>query len=143
VKLITDGDIFGAIATAWPEAGVDLLFGIGGTPEGVIAATALKCMGGEMQAQLWPQSEEERALALANGYDVDAVLTTGDLVRGDDAFFAATGVTDGELLRGVRFTPRGAHTQSLVMRSRSGTVRLVDAHHRLDKLADFAAIDYE
>jgi fructose-1,6-bisphosphatase II len=143
VKLISDGDIFGAIATGWPEAGVDVLFGIGGTPEGVIAAAALKCMGGEIQAQLWPQTEEERALATAQGYDVDAVLTTDDLVRGDDAFFAATGITDGELLRGVRFSPRGANTQSLVMRSRSGTVRLVDAHHRLDKLADFAAVDYE
>ena len=143
VKLISDGDIFGAIAAAWPEAGVDVLFGIGGTPEGVIAAAALKCMGGEIQAQLWPQTDEERALATANGYDVDAVLTTEDLVRGDDAFFAATGITDGELLRGVRFSPRGAHTQSLVMRSRSGTVRLVDAHHRLDKLSGFAAVDYE
>jgi fructose-1,6-bisphosphatase II len=143
VKLISDGDIFGAIAAAWPEAGVDMLFGIGGTPEGVIAAAALKCMGGEMQAQLWPQTEEERGVAVANGYDVDAVLTTDDLVRGDDAFFAATGITDGELLRGVRFSPRGANTQSLVMRSRSGTVRLVDAYHRLDKLADFAAVDYE
>jgi fructose-1,6-bisphosphatase II len=143
VKLISDGDIFGAIATGWPEAGVDMLIGIGGTPEGVIAAAALKCMGGEIQAQLWPQTDEERQLAVANGYDVDAVLTTEDLVRGDDAFFAATGITDGELLRGVRFSPRGANTQSLVMRSRSGTVRLVDAYHRLDKLADFAAVDYE
>jgi fructose-1,6-bisphosphatase II len=143
VKLITDGDIFGAIAAGWPDAGVDVLYGIGGTPEGVIAAAALKCMGGEMQAQLWPQTDEERALAVVNGYDVDAVLTTEDLVRGDDAFFAATGITDGELLRGVRFSPRGANTQSLVMRSRSGTVRLVDAHHRLDKLSDFAAVDYE
>jgi fructose-1,6-bisphosphatase II len=143
VKLISDGDIFGAIATGWPEAGVDILIGIGGTPEGVIAAAALKCMGGEIQAQLWPQTDEERQVAIANGYDVDAVLTTEDLVRGDDAFFAATGITDGELLRGVRFSPRGANTQSLVMRSRSGTVRLVDAYHRLDKLADFAAVDYE
>jgi fructose-1,6-bisphosphatase II len=142
VKLISDGDIFGAIATAWPDAGVDVLFGIGGTPEGVIAAAALKCMGGEIQGQLWPRSESEREAALAGGFDVDAVLTTDDLVRGDDAFFAATGITDGELLRGVRFSPRGAHTQSLVMRSRSGTVRLVEAHHRLDKLSGFAAIDY-
>jgi len=142
VKLITDGDIFGAIATAWPDAGVDVLFGIGGTPEGVIAAAALKCMGGEIQAQLWPQSDEERALAIATGYDVDAVLTTDHLVKGDNAFFAATGITDGELLRGVRFSSRGATTQSLVMRSLSGTVRLVEARHRLDKLAGFAEIDY-
>ena len=142
IKLIGDGDIFGAIATAWPEAGVDVLFGVGGTPEGVIAAAALKCMGGEIQAQLWPRSEEERALAEATGYDLNAVLTTDDLVQGDNAFFASTGITDGELLQGVRFSPRGASTQSLVMRSRSGTVRLVEAHHRLDKLAAFAAVDY-
>lgn len=142
VKLISDGDIFGAIATAWPDAGVDILFGIGGTPEGVIAAAALKGMGGEIQGQLWPRTEQERAEAVARGYDLDAVLTTNDLVRGDDAFFAATGITDGELLRGVRFSSSGATTQSLVMRSRSGTVRLVEARHRLDKLASFAAIDY-
>ena len=142
VKLITDGDIFGAIATAWPDAGVDVLFGIGGTPEGVIAAAALKCMGGEIQAQLWPRSEDEKVIAEAAGFDVDAVLTTEHLVQGDNAFFAATGITDGELLRGVRFSARGATTQSLVMRSRSGTVRLVEARHRLDKLAGFAEIDY-
>ena len=142
VKLISDGDIFGAIATGWPEAGVDVLFGIGGTPEGVIAAAALKCMGGEIQAVLWPRTDEERASAEERGYDVDAVLTTDDLVKGDNAFFAATGITDGELLRGVRFSSRGATTQSLVMRSRSGTVRLVEATHRLDKLAAFAEIDY-
>ncbi|MGE0000100.1 MAG: class II fructose-bisphosphatase [Ilumatobacteraceae bacterium] len=142
VKLIGDGDIFGAIATAWPDAGVDVLFGVGGTPEGVIAAAALKCMGGEIQAQLWPRSEAERELAIASGQDLEAVLTIDDLVRGDNAFFAATGITDGELLRGVRFSPQGASTQSLVMRSRSGTVRLVEAHHRLDKLAAFAAVDY-
>jgi len=142
VKLISDGDIFGAIATAWPDAGVDVLFGIGGTPEGVIAAAALKCMGGEIQAQLWPQTDAERSLAEANGFDVDAVLTTDHLVKGDNAFFAATGITDGELLRGVRFSARGATTQSLVMRSLSGTVRLVEARHRLDKLSSFAEIDY-
>ena len=111
-------------------------------PEGVIAAAALKCMGGEIQAQLWPRDEEETALAAATGFDVDAVLTTDDLVQGDNAFFAATGITDGELLRGVRFSSRGATTQSLVMRSLSGTVRLVEARHRLDKLAAFAEIDY-
>jgi fructose-1,6-bisphosphatase II len=142
IKLIGDGDIFGAIATAWPDAGVDVLFGVGGTPEGVIAAAALKCMGGEIQAQLWPRSDDERELAAATGYDVNAVLTTDDLVQGDNAFFASTGITDGELLQGVRFGPRGASTQSLVMRSRSGTVRMVEAHHRLDKLAAFAAVDY-
>jgi fructose-1,6-bisphosphatase II len=143
VKLISDGDIFGAIATAWPDAGVDVLFGVGGTPEGVVAAAALKCMGGEIQARLWPRDEAERVACEAAGYDLDAVLGTDDLVQGDNAFFAATGITDGELLRGVRFSANGASTQSLVMRSRSGTVRLVEARHRLDKLASFAAVDYK
>jgi len=142
IKLIKDGDIFGAIATAWHEAGVDVLFGIGGTPEGVVSAAALKCMGGEIQGRLWPRSEAERNAAVAAGYDLSRVLTTDDLVRGDNCFFAATGVTDGELLRGVRFDSRGAHTQSLVMRSLSGTVRLIDAHHRLDKLGTYASVNY-
>ena len=142
IKLIKDGDIFGAIATAWPSAGVDVLFGIGGTPEGVVSAAALKCMGGEIQGRLWPRSETERNAAVAAGYDISRVLTTDDLVRGDNCFFAATGVTDGELLRGVRFDSRGAHTQSLVMRSLSGTVRLIDAHHRLDKLGTYASVNY-
>ena len=142
VKLITDGDIFGAIATAWPDAGVDVLIGTGGTPEGVTAAAALKCMGGEIQGLLAPRTAEERAAAIDLGYDLDAVLTTDDLVKGDNCFFAATGVTDGELLRGVRYEHGGARTQSLVMRSKSGTVRMVDALHRIDKLRDFAAVDY-
>ena len=142
IKLIKDGDIFGAIATAWPSAGVDVLFGIGGTPEGVVSAAALKCMGGEIQGRLWPRNEAEHNAAAAAGYDISRVLTTDDLVRGDNCFFAATGVTDGELLRGVRFDSRGAHTQSLVMRSLSGTVRLIDAHHRLDKLGTYASVDY-
>ena len=143
IKLISDGDIFAAIATAWPDAGVDILFGIGGTPEGVTAAAALKCMGGEIQGRLWPRSEEERNEAINMGYDLSKVLTTDDLVQGDNCFFAATGVTDGELLKGVRFTPGVVHTQSLVMRSRSGTVRLIDAHHRLDKLGQFSAVSYD
>jgi fructose-1,6-bisphosphatase II len=142
IRLISDGDIFGAIATAWEDTGVDILFGVGGTPEGVTAAAALKCMGGEIQGRLWPRNDQERDAAIAAGYDLDAVLTTDDLVQGDNCFFAATGVTDGELLRGVRFTSRGAVTQSLVMRSRSGTVRLIDARHRLDKLQEYSAIDY-
>jgi fructose-1,6-bisphosphatase II len=142
VRLISDGDVYGAIATAWPDAGVDVLVGIGGTPEGVIAAAALRCMGGELQGRLWPRDEAERAAAEAAGYDVERVLTTEDLVRSDDCFFAATGITDGELLRGVRFGPQGMQTQSLVMRSRSGTVRLVDARHRLDKLQQYAMVDY-
>lgn len=142
IKLISDGDIFSAIATAWPNAGVDVMFGIGGTPEGVVAAAALKCMGGEIQGRLWPRNDAERADAIAQGYILDQVLTTNDLVKGDNCFFAATGVTDGELLKGVRFTPGLVHTQSLVMRSRSGTVRLIDAQHRLDKIGEFSAIDY-
>jgi fructose-1,6-bisphosphatase II len=143
IKLISDGDIFGAIATAWPDAGVDVLLGIGGTPEGVTSAAALKAMGGEIQGRLWPRNEAERAAAIAEGYDLDRVLTTDDLVQGDNCFFAATGITDGELLRGVRFFPGGATTQSLVMRSRSGTVRMIDARHRLDKLREFASVDYD
>ena len=142
VKLITDGDIFGAIATSWPDAGVDVLIGTGGTPEGVTAAAALKCMGGEIQGLLAPRNEEERRAALELGYDLDAVLTTDDLVKGDNCFFAATGVTDGELLRGVRYEHSSARTQSLVMRSKSGTVRMIDARHRIDKLRNFAAVDY-
>ena len=142
VKLIGDGDIFGAIATAWPDAGVDVLLGIGGTPEGITAAAALKSMGGEIQALLAPRNEEEKAAALALGYDLDKVLTTDDLVSGDNCFFAATGITDGDLLRGVRYERSGARTQSLVMRSRSGTVRMIDARHRIDKLAAFASVEY-
>lgn len=142
IKLISDGDIFGAIATAWPDAGVDVLLGIGGTPEGVTAAAALKCMGGEIQGRLWPRNEQERQAAIAAGYEVGRVLTTDDLVQGDNCFFAATGVTDGELLNGVRFQAGRAVTQSLVMRSRSGTVRLIEARHRLDKLNEFSSVDY-
>ena len=142
IKLISDGDIFGAIATCWPEAGVDVLFGIGGTPEGVVAAAALKCMGGEIQGRLWPRTDEERNEAIAQGCDLTQVLTTDDLVKGDNCFFAATGITDGELLKGVRYEPGLVHTQSLVMRSRSGTVRLIDAQHRLDKIGQFSAIEY-
>ena len=142
IRLITDGDIFGAIATAWPDAGVDVLMGIGGTPEGVTSAAALKCMGGEIQGRLYPRDDAERALAIEAGYDLDQVLSTDDLVKGDNCFFAATGITDGELLRGVRFDSGGARTQSLVTRSRSGTVRLIDARHRIDKLQTFASIDY-
>ncbi len=142
IRLIPDGDVAGAISTAWPDSGADILFGIGGTPEGVISAAALKCMGGELQGRLWPRNEEEKGLALEAGYDLTAVLGTDDLVRSDNCFFAATGITDGELLRGVHYDSRGAHTQSLVMRSKSGTVRLIDAHHRLDKLSEFSTIEF-
>ena len=130
IRLIPDGDVAGAISTAWPESGVDILFGIGGTPEGVISAAALKCMGGDMQGKLWPRDDTERAAALADGYDLDAVLRIDDLVSGDNCFFAATGVTNGDLLRGVQFHPWGISTQSLVMRSRSGTVRQINTRHR-------------
>ena len=142
IRLIRDGDVYGAIATAWPDAGVDVLFGVGGTPEAVIAAAAMKAMGGEMQARLLPQSDDEREAVLGAGYDLDRVLDHDDLIQGDNCFFAATGLTDGQLLRGVRFDSSGARTQSLVMRSRSGTVRLVDAHHQVRKLQEFSAIDY-
>ena len=142
IRLIPDGDVAGAISTAWSESGADILLGIGGTPEGVISAAALKCMGGELQGRLWPRNAAEREAAVAAGYDLDQVLTTDDLVRSDNCFFAATGITDGELLRGVRYDREGASTQSLVMRSKSGTVRLVDAHHRLDKLREYSAIAF-
>ena len=130
IRLIPDGDVAGALSTAWPESGADILFGIGGTPEGVISAAALKCMGGDMQGKLWPRDDAERAAAVAAGYDLDAVLGINDLVAGDNCFFAATGVTNGDLLRGVDFHPWGMSTQSLVMRSRSGTVRLINTRHR-------------
>jgi fructose-1,6-bisphosphatase II len=142
IRLITDGDVYGGIATAWPNAGVDVLFGIGGTPEAVITAAALKSMGGELQCRLSPQSAAESEAVLNAGYDVDRILNQDELIQGDNCFFAATGITDGELLRGVRFDSTGAHTQSLVMRSRSGTVRLIDAHHRMHKLAEISSIDY-
>ena len=134
IRMITDGDVYGAVATAWPRAGVDVLLGVGGTPEGVVTAAALKAMGGEIQGRLWCQSDDERASLAAAGYDTETVLTTDDLVRSDNCFFAATGITDGPLLNGVRTDERGVMTQSLVMRSRSGTVRLIDALHRIDKV---------
>ncbi len=142
IRLITDGDVYGSVATCWPDAGVDVLFGIGGTPEGVISAAALKAMDGEMQARFAPQSDVERTAMIDAGFDLDRVMTQDDLITSDNCFFAATGLTDGALLRGVRFDSRGARTQSLVMRSRSGTVRFVDAWHRVSKLREFSAIDY-
>ena len=134
IRLIPDGDVAGAISTAWPDSGADVLFGIGGTPEGVISAAALKCMGGVMQGRLWPRNESERKETIDKGYDLDAVLTIEDLVSGDSCFFAATGITDGELLKGVHYSGGKVHTQSLVMRSKSGTVRQIDASHIIDKL---------
>jgi fructose-1,6-bisphosphatase II len=142
VNLITDGDVAPAIAAAQPGTGVDLLMGIGGTPEGVLSAAALKCVGGAMQGKLWPRNDDERQRLLDEGYDLDRVLTTDDLVGGDDVFFAATGVTTGALLRGVRYLKEGAVTDSIVMRSRSGTVRRIEAHHAFEKLEKISSLVY-
>jgi fructose-1,6-bisphosphatase II len=135
VRLIPDGDVVGAILAARKGTGVDLLVGVGGTPEGVISACAIKCVGGVMYGRLWPRDENERRRAEDAGYDVERVLSTEDLVSGEDVFFATTGITDGDLVKGVHYDSDGATTQSLVMRSRSKTVRLIEAHHHPDKLA--------
>jgi len=142
VLLITDGDVAPAIAAARPGTGVDLLMGIGGTPEGVLSAAALKCVGGTLQGKLWPRNDEERHALVDAGYDLDRVLTVDDLVGGDDVFFAATGVTTGALLRGVRYERQGAVTDSIVMRSRSGTVRRVEARHAFEKLEQLSGGRY-
>jgi fructose-1,6-bisphosphatase II len=133
IKFLLDGDVAGAIMAARHDTGVDVAVGIGGTPEGVITACALKCLGGAMFGRLWPRSDTERRAALDQGYDLDKVLTIDDLVSGDNVFFAATGVTDGELLRGVRFEQQEVLTQSLSMRSRSGAVRLIETRHQLGR----------
>jgi fructose-1,6-bisphosphatase II len=138
IKLISDGDVAGAIMAARVDTGIDLMVGIGGTPEGIIAACAIKCLGGVLQGRLWPRDDAERRKALDAGHDLDRVLDVNDLVRGD-AYFAATGITDGELLRGVRYFPGGASTSSLVMRSRSGTIRRIEATHRATKVSDLTA----
>ena len=142
IRFITDGDVAGAISAARENSGVDLLIGIGGTPEGVISACAIKCLGGQILGRLWPRNDDERERAIQDGYDLDRVLTTDDLVSGDDVFFACTGVTDGDLVDGVRYRGDSARTQSVVMRSRSGTVRIVDAIHRRQKLKKFSSIEY-
>ena len=142
IKFISDGDVAGAIMAVRPDTGVDLLLGVGGTPEGIIAACAMKCLGGVIQGRLWPRDDAERRKALDAGHDLDRVLTTDDLVTGENAFVAITGITDGELVRGVRYRAGGAITSSLVMRSKSGTVRRIDSEHRLDKLRKFSAIDF-
>jgi len=142
IKLLPDGDVAGAISAAREGTGVDVLVGIGGTPEGVLAAAALKCMDGGIFGRLWPRDDAERQAALDAGYDLDRVLTVEDLVAGENVFFAATGVTDGDLLQGVRFDRRGAVTQSLSMRSKSGTIRLIEARHQFSKLNRYAAIDF-
>ena len=142
VNLIRDGDVAPAIAAARPETGVDLLYGVGGTPEGVISAAALKTVGGGIQAKLWPRDDAERQQLVAAGYDLDRVLFTDDLVEGDDVFVAATGVTTGALLRGVRYVRGGAITDSIALRSRSGTVRRIEARHQLSKLEQFTGREY-
>jgi fructose-1,6-bisphosphatase II len=141
IKLISDGDISGALQTAIPDSGVDILMGIGGTPEGVITAAAMRCLGGEIQAKLWPRDESEREQAQAE-CDLNEILTTERLCGGDDVFFAATGITTGELLQGVHYSGNIARTFSIVMRSRSGTVRYIEARHRLEKLRTYSQVTY-
>jgi len=145
IKFISDGDVAGAIMAARPDTGIDLLLGTGGTPEGIITACAMKALGGVIQGQLWPQDDAERQKALDAGHDLsdDHVLFTEDLVSGDDCFFVASGITDGELMRGVRYRAGGCTTHSLVMRSRSGTIRSITSEHKLQKLRSFAAIDFD
>jgi fructose-1,6-bisphosphatase II len=142
IRFITDGDVSGALMAVSERSPVDLLWGIGGTPEGVISAAAIHCMGGQLIGRLWPRNDEERSAAVEHGYDLDQVLTQHDLVKGDDVFFAATGVTDGDLLQGVRYPRRKATTESLVMRSRSGTVRRVLATHNRAKLREITGERY-
>jgi fructose-1,6-bisphosphatase II len=143
IKFITDGDVAGAIMAAREGTGIDLLLGIGGTPEGIIAACALKTLGGVIQGRLWPKDDDERAKALDAGHDLERVLSTENLVHGEDVFFVATGITDGELLQGVRYRGGTIRTESIVMRSRSGTTRIISSEHRLDKLRAYSAIDFE
>jgi fructose-1,6-bisphosphatase II len=142
IKLITDGDVAGAIMAARAATGIDLMLGIGGTPEGIIAACALKCLGGTIQGKLAPRDDAERRRALDAGHDLDRVLTTDELVSSDDVFFAATGITDGELMEGVRYRGGDATTHSLVMRSRSGTIRSIKSEHQLWKLRAYSSVDF-
>ena len=143
IKLITDGDVAGAIMAARDGTGVDLLLGVGGTPEAIIAACAVKCLGGVIQGRLWPRDDEERRRALEAGHDLGRVLTNDDLVASDEAFFSATGITEGDLMGGVRYRPGGATTTSLVMRARSGTIRRVESEHQLWKLRAYSAINFD
>ena len=143
ITFISDGDVAGAIMAARDGTGIDLLLGIGGTPEGIIAACAIICLGGTFQGKLWPRDDAERHKAIDAGHDLDRVLTTRDLVASDNVFFVATGITDGELLRGVRYRAGGAQTESIVMRSKSGTIRLIDSTHSLTKLKAYSSVDFE
>jgi fructose-1,6-bisphosphatase II len=143
LQLITDGDVAAGLVAAWDQRpAIDVLYGIGGTPEGVITACAVKALGGEMLGRLWPRSDEERRSAIDAGYDLDAVLTADDLVSADDCFISCTGITPGQLLRGVSVDGSGVTTESLVMRSKSGTVRVIRARHRLEKLRQYASVTY-
>jgi fructose-1,6-bisphosphatase II len=143
IRLISDGDIAGALMTGIASTGIDVLMGIGGSPEAVVSACALKCVGGDMQCKLWPRNEEERKAALEAEMGLDRVLSINDLVQGNNVFFAATGITDGQLLEGVRYFGGGATTHSLVMRSRSGTVRFIEGTHRWDKLMRYSQIRFD
>jgi fructose-1,6-bisphosphatase/sedoheptulose 1,7-bisphosphatase-like protein len=143
IKLITDGDVAGAVMAAMPETGIDLLVGIGGAPEGVVSVCALKSIGGNMQCRIWPRNDTEWQIVRNEGIDVTRVLGMNDLIQSDNVFFAATGITDGELLQGVHYLAGGVTTESLVMRSTSGTVRRVKASHRLDKLSRYSAVSFD
>lgn len=142
VRLISDGDVAGAVAAAQGSNSVDIMMGIGGTPEGIIAACAMKCMGGEIQGMLAPRDDAERQKAIDAGHDLDRVLFTNDLVSSDNCYFVATGVTNGDMLRGVSYRATGATTRSLVMRSKSGTIRYIESVHQLAKLQEYSVVDY-
>ena len=143
IKLISDGDIAGGIMPSIEETGIDMLLGVGGSPEAVVTACALKCLGGDIQCKLWPRNDGERAAAEQLGLPLNKVLTMNDLVRGDDVFMSLTGVTHGELVRGVHYTPNGARTETLAMRSRSGTIRRIQSSHNFEKLSRYTAVAYE
>jgi fructose-1,6-bisphosphatase II len=142
IRLIPDGDVAGALMTCLPESGIDVLLGVGGTPEGVLAACAIRAMGGELQGKLYIRNQEEKKLGLKMGYSLDKVITMDDLVSSNDVFFAATGITDGELLGGVRYIGHGAETESLVIRGKTGTVRWINAKHNFEKLNPMSEIEY-
>ena len=143
IKMIPDGDVAGAVMAATPGTGIDALFGIGGAPEAVVAACAIKCLGGEIQAVRYPRNEQERQIAIEQNLSLEEVLGIDDLVASDNVFFAATGITDGELVKGVHFFSDGASTSSIVMRSRTGTIRRIDATHRLDKLRQLSGLQFD
>jgi fructose-1,6-bisphosphatase II len=143
IRLINDGDVAAAISAATEDTGIDALLGVGGSPEAVITACALKCLGGEIQCKYWPRDESERQYAAENNVDLNRVLCLDDLVNSDNVFFAATGITRGELLQGVKYFGGGAQTSSMVMRSKSGTIRHIEATHRVDKLMLFSPIKYD